>query len=89
MLYRFWKPWQHYAGALAVGVVYPALAWASFDLGSMTLAVQIGFVALVIVSALGGTALGVVIADRLETAGVARLARRRPAPATVEPQTPA
>ncbi|WP_243076117.1 ECF transporter S component [Microbacterium sp. SS28] len=76
--YRFWKTWQHYAGALAVGAVYPILAWASFDLGSMTLAVQIGFFALVLVSAVAGTALGILVADRLERAGVARLARRRP-----------
>ena len=78
VLYRFWRTWQHYAGAAVVGVVYPVLAWASFDLGTMPLAAQIGFFALVAASALGGTALGILVADRLAAAGVARLARRRP-----------
>ncbi|MEU1971888.1 ECF transporter S component [Microbacterium sp. NPDC019599] len=78
VLYRFWRTWQHYAGALVVGVVYPVLAWASFDLGTMALPAQIGFFAVVTASALAGTALGILVADRLQRAGVARLARRRP-----------
>jgi len=89
VLYRFWKTWQHYAGALAVGVIYPVLAWVSFDLGSMVLPMQIGFFSLVIVSAAAGTWLGILIADRLEHAGVARMARRRPKPVTADADGPA
>jgi energy-coupling factor transport system substrate-specific component len=39
---------------------------------------MIGFFALTIASCLAGTAIGVVIADALRRAGVARLARRQP-----------
>ena len=78
VLYRFWTTWQHYAGALLVGIVYPSLAWVSFDLGSFTLGAQIGFYALTTASALAGTWLGILVADRLRDSGVARLARRRP-----------
>lgn len=76
-LYRSWRTWQYYAGAVFVGVVYPVLAAVSFDLASMTIGVQIGFFALSIASCVGGTALGLLIADRLRRAGVANLARRR------------
>jgi energy-coupling factor transport system substrate-specific component len=82
VLYRFWKTWQHYAGALVVSVVYPVLAWASFDLGSMALVAQIGFFAVLLASTMVATALGIVVADRLRAAGVARLARRRPQTST-------
>lgn len=82
LLYRSWRTWQHYAGALTVGIVYPVLAWATFDLGSMVPAVQLGFFGVVIVSAAAGTGLGILVADRLEHAGVARMARRRPRPVT-------
>jgi len=47
----------------------------------MTPPVLIAFVALCVASCLAGTWLGIVIADRLRKAGVARLARRRPTPA--------
>jgi energy-coupling factor transport system permease protein len=78
VLYRFWSVWQHYAGAVVVGIVYPILAAASFNLWAMPLWSQIGFFALTLASCLGGTALGILIADRLAQAGVARLARRKP-----------
>lgn len=77
VLYRFWSVWQHYAGAVAVGIIYPILAAASFNLWAMPLWSQIGFFALTLASCLGGTALGILIADRLAHAGVARLARRK------------
>lgn len=76
-LYRSWRTWQYYAGAAVVGVLYPILAAVSFDLASMTIGAQIGFFALSVASCVGGTALGIVIADRLRKAGVAKLARRR------------
>ena len=78
VLYRYWGTWLHYAGAAVVSIVYPILAWASFDLGSLPLGLQISFFALIAASTLGATALGVLIADRLRVAGVARVARRRP-----------
>lgn len=77
-LYRYWKTWQYFAGALFVGVLYPILAAASFNLWALPTWAQIGFFALTIASCLAGVALGIVIGDRLRAAGVARLARRRP-----------
>ena len=56
----------------------------------MVLPMQIGFFALVIVSAARpARALGILIADRLEHAGVARMARRRPKPVTADADGPA
>jgi energy-coupling factor transport system substrate-specific component len=78
-LYRRWSTWLHYAGAAVVGVVYPIFAAQSFDLWSMAPPVLVAFIALCAVSCVAGTWLGILIADRLRAAGVARLARRRPA----------
>ncbi|MFJ4998306.1 ECF transporter S component [Microbacterium sp. NPDC088619] len=76
VLWRYWGTWMHYLGAAIVGIVYPVLAWASFNLGSFDLPLQITFFAVTLVSCLGGTALGILIADRLRKAGVgARLPR--------------
>lgn len=76
-LYRRWGTWMHYAGAVAIGIAYPLLAAQSFDLWSMTpLALAVFFV-LCTASCVAGTWLGIRIADRLQRAGVARLARRR------------
>ncbi|KNY05496.1 ECF transporter S component [Microbacterium sp. GCS4] len=76
VLWRYWGTWLHYLGAAIVGVLYPILAWQSFDLGSFDLGVQIAFFTITLASCLGGTALGILIADRLRTAGVgARLPR--------------
>lgn len=76
-LYRRWNTWMHYAGALAMGIAYPLLAAQSFNLWAMTPPLIITFIALCVASCLVGTALAIVIADRLRAAGVARLARRR------------
>lgn len=77
VLYRWWSIWQHFAGALVVGIVYPILSAEFFNLWSMPTWAQIAFFAVTLISCLGGTALGIVIADRLRAAGVAKLARRR------------
>lgn len=77
VLYRRWSVWQHYAGAVLVGLVYPLLAEAALNLWAMPLGAQIALWAVTLASCLGGTALGIVIGDRLRAAGVARLARRR------------
>ncbi|WP_337002541.1 MULTISPECIES: ECF transporter S component [unclassified Microbacterium] len=70
VLWRYWGTGMHYVGAAVVGVVYPVLAWASFNLGDFTLGVQVLFFAITLASCLGGTALGILVADRLRKAGV-------------------
>lgn len=77
LLYRRWSTWQHYAGAVVVGVVYPILSAEFFNLWAMAPWAQVSFFAITLASCLTGTAIGVVIGDRLRRAGVARLARRR------------
>jgi energy-coupling factor transport system substrate-specific component len=76
-LYRRWPTWMHYAGAAVLGIVYPLLAAQSFDLWSMTPVAFVAFIVLCVASCFAGTALGILIGDRLRRAGVARLARRR------------
>jgi energy-coupling factor transport system substrate-specific component len=78
VLYRFWRTWQYFAGAVFVGLIYPVLAAVSFNLWEMALPAQIGLFVLTLASCVGGTWLGIIIADRLKAAGVAKLARRRP-----------
>lgn len=77
VFWRRWNTWLHYAGAAVVGIAYPALAWASFDLGAFPLWGQIAFFALTLASCAAGTALGILIADQLRRAGVGRPRRRR------------
>ena len=78
-LYRRWNTWLHYAGALVVGIVYPLASAASFNLWTIPAGMQVVFFVITVASCLVGTWLGIVIADRLRKAGVARLARRRTA----------
>lgn len=78
LAYRRWWTWQHYAGAAIVAIAYPLLAWASFDLGSLPPAALVGFFALTLASVTAATAIGVLVADRLAAAGVARGVRPRP-----------
>jgi len=76
VLWRYWGTWMHYLGAVVAGVVYPALAWASFNLGDFTLPVQVLFFVITMASCVGATALGILIADRLRKAGVGGRAPR-------------
>ncbi|KRB37115.1 ECF transporter S component [Microbacterium sp. Root180] len=76
-IYRSWRTWQYYAGAVFVGIVYPIAAAVSFNLWSMPAWAVVAFFALTIVGCLVGVGLGILIADQLRRAGVARLARRR------------
>lgn len=78
VLYRFWKTWQYFVGAIVLGIAYPLLAAASFDLASFPWWGQALFVLLTMASAVAGVALGLAIADALRRTGVARVARRRP-----------
>lgn len=79
VLYRFWTIPQYYAGAMLVAVVYPILSAAYFDLWSQPTGVVVAFFAVTVASCAAAAALGILIADRLTKAGVARAARRRPA----------
>lgn len=72
VLWKYWKTWMHYAGAVLLGLVYPLFAWAYFDMGSQQLWSQVLFFAATLASCVGATALGILIADRLHAAGVAR-----------------
>jgi len=80
VLYRFWTLWQHFAGAVLVGVVYPFSAGEAFGLWELAVPAQLGFFALILASAVAGTALGIVIAAGLRRAGVRPMTRRRSAP---------
>jgi energy-coupling factor transport system substrate-specific component len=83
VIWRYWGTWMHYVGAVAVSVVYPLLAWASFNLETMPVGVRIAFFAITLASCVGATALGILIADRLRRAGVGgRLPQRRAARST-------
>lgn len=76
-LYRSWRTWQYYAGAIFVGAIYPVLAAESFNLWAMQPWALVTFFALTVASCVAGVALGILVADRLRKAGVAKLARRR------------
>lgn len=76
LLYRRWWTWLHYLGALLAAVPYPILAAEYFDVWAMPLWTQIAMFAVTIASCVVVTGLGILIADRLRAAGVARLARR-------------
>jgi len=80
VIYKFWTLWQHYAGAVLVGVAYPILAAQSYNLAALPLWSQLLFFAITLVSCVGATAIGIAIAAGLRKAGVAAAARRRPAP---------
>lgn len=82
VIWRYWGTWMHYVGAVVVGIVYPALAWTTFNLGSMTMGLQVAFFAVTLASCVGATALGILIADRLRRAGVGG---RLPQPARARP----
>lgn len=77
VLYRFWSVWQHLAGAVLVGIVYPIGAWQSFDLGSFAPPLQVAFFALTMASAVAGTLLGILLVSALRRAGLEPRARRR------------
>ena len=77
VIYRFWTIWQHYAGAVLVGVVYPILAWQSYNLGSFEPSLVAVFFALTLASCVGATAIGLGIAAGLRRAGVGGAARRK------------
>lgn len=82
LLYKRWWTGLHYVGALLAAIPYPILAAEYFGVWSMPVWTQIAMFSITIVSCVAAAALGILIADRLTRAGVARLARRRPTEAT-------
>jgi energy-coupling factor transport system permease protein len=91
VLYRRWTVWQYYAGAVVLSVAYPLMSATFFDLWSQPVGVVVAFFAVMLVSCCAAVAVGLLVADRLRHAGVARTARRRtvktperPAPVAAE-----
>ena len=76
-LYRRWGRGLYYAGAGALATVYGAYSVISSNMQSFAPWVLVLYVAALFASAIGAVALGLLIADRLRRAGVAKLARRR------------
>ncbi|WP_336725073.1 ECF transporter S component [Cellulosimicrobium cellulans] len=71
-LYRVWAPWLFYVATFVFSALYTWSAFVAFDAASMAPVVQVLIVALMMVSSLVGTWAGLLLARRLERAGVAR-----------------
>jgi energy-coupling factor transport system substrate-specific component len=71
-LYRVWATWLFQLAALLLGSLYAWSAWAAFGLATVPAWAQVLFVVVLLASVCGFTALGIVVARRLERAGVAR-----------------
>lgn len=77
-LYRRWSAWLLYAGSIAGAVLYSAWTVLAADMTAFPVWVLVAYVAATLLSATAGAWLGILIADRLKRAGVAKVARRRP-----------
>lgn len=84
-LYRRWSRWLYYIGAAVLTALYAVWTVMAADMQAFPAWVLALYVACLFVSGLGAVALGILIADRLRRAGVAKLARRRRPAAEVEP----
>lgn len=71
-LYRVWAPWLFYVATFVFAALYTWSAFVAFDAASMAPVVQVLIVVLMIASSLVGTWAGLLLARRLERAGVAR-----------------
>lgn len=71
-LYRVWSAWLFQVAAVVLSALYAWSAWAAFGIGAMPVWAQLLFVVVLLASGCGFTALGLVVARRLERAGVAR-----------------
>jgi energy-coupling factor transport system permease protein len=76
-LYRFWPKWLYYTGTGVASVLYAVWAGFAADMQAFPAWVVAVFMAITVASSLAGVWLGLLIADRLRDAGVARVARRR------------
>lgn len=75
-LYRLWPKWLYYTGTSLAAVLYGVWSAFSADMASFPLWVVVTYMVVTVVASVIGVWLGIVIADRLRAAGVARLARR-------------
>ncbi|WP_431803667.1 ECF transporter S component [Microbacterium sp. bgisy203] len=87
-LYRKWGRGLYYVGALSAFVLYALWTVTSANMTAFPWWVVVLYVVGLLASAAVATWLGLVIADRLRAAGVARLARRRAAAADPAPVAP-
>ncbi|MBD8079697.1 ECF transporter S component [Cellulosimicrobium arenosum] len=71
-LYRVWSPWLFCTGTFVFAALYTWSAFVAFDAAAMATVVQVLIVVLMMGSALAGAWLGLLLARRLEKAGVAR-----------------
>lgn len=76
--YRRWGRGLYYGAAVALTVVYGAWTMTAADMQAFPWWVLALYAAALLASSLAGVALGIVVADGLRRAGVARLARRPP-----------
>lgn len=76
-LYRRWSRWLYYLGATALAVLYGAWTVTAANMQTFPFWVVALYLVTLLASELAAVALGILIADRLRAAGVARLARRR------------
>jgi len=76
-LYRRWSAWLLYGGSVAGAALYSAWTVLAADMAAFPAWVLVAYVVATLVSAAVGAWLGILIADRLRRAGVAKLARRR------------
>ncbi|WP_448235612.1 ECF transporter S component [Microbacterium paulum] len=76
-LYRRWSRGLYYAGASLLAAFYAVWTVTAANMQAFPVWVVVLYVVALFTSELGAVALGLVIADRLRAAGVARLARRR------------
>lgn len=76
-LYRRFSSWLYYLGATVAFALYAAWTATAADMQAFAWWVLALYVAGLLVSSTAATWLGIFIAGRLRTAGVARLARRR------------
>lgn len=76
-LYRRWHPALFYAGTAFAAVIYAVWSGLAADMVQFPTWVVVAYMVVTVASSLAGVWLGIVVADRLAQAGVARVARRR------------
>ena len=88
VLYRRWYRWLFVAGAVLVTALYTVWTATAANMASFPGWVLALYVVALFASNVGAAALGILIADQLRRAGVARLARRRDLPAPAASSAP-
>lgn len=72
LLYRRWHPAVFLAATVVIAVLYGFVTWRSLNVAALAPWAQVTFVALLIVSGVAGTLLGLLLARRVERTGVTR-----------------